>query len=626
MNILLKSTVATLPLSIIACPPFSAALDALATGRALSPDMLGTGLSLEAVPAWWLSFSFFSYPLGTALAFTLCWFASLLFFASEDAKQRQADGGVLGNARIKMGAEAIRASDTWDGKSEPKSRGYVYGYAKGCYLYESGTPHVICVGQTGSGKTRFQNIPSLDLLTYGKEGVNVVVSDVKNELVELCGDALAERGYKVLLLDVQHPLRGDRFNPLKLVCDLAAEDDMREAEQAAEDFAAALVPEEREGQTSHWITSARGILAATALYVAVSEDCPDGCKHMATVCRIVNEGTEGAGEDPTAPLKALFRSLPQGHPARSFASQFLSSGGNELRSIVSTLKVHLRPYASSSLAWLTSGSDIDPRRVLTDKTALFLHVMDEGSPYNSLFSVFIDQLYKAVHSVADRNGGKLPRRCTVLGDEWGNLPTQRCLPSLLSLGRSYGLHWYGSLQATSQLDKYGQSQKQTILANCGVKVALKVAEGDREYFSSLVGKTTRHTQGTNRSTSGRGSSSSTSYSEHADDVIHSWEWLSMAPAQQGCVVCKQAENDMPPNHAGVLNAPLVDCTLTPTKAHFGLGAPEHEAAKRLSYQKRLDARAASRVPEVETWCPVWPQGDRETEAPDDEWSAFDDRS
>lgn len=78
-----------------------------------------------------------------------------------------------------------------------------------------------------------------------------------------------------------------------------------------------------------------------------------------------------------------------------------------------------------------------------------------------------------------------------------------------------------------------------------MKVALKVAEGDREYFSSLVGKTTRHTQGANRGTGGRGPSSSTSYSEHADDVIHSWEWLSMAPAQQGCVVCKQAENDMP---------------------------------------------------------------------------------
>ena len=47
-------------------------------------------------------------------------------------------------------------------------------------------------------------------------------------------------------------------------------------------------------------------------------------------------------------------------------------------------------FASPSVAWLTSASDIDPRRVLTEKTALFLHVMDERSPYNALFSVFFD--------------------------------------------------------------------------------------------------------------------------------------------------------------------------------------------------------------------------------------------
>ena len=91
-------------------------------------------------------------------------------------------------------------------------------------------------------------------------------------------------------------------------------------------------------------------------------------------------GTEGAGEDPCEPLKGLFRSLPQGHPARSRASQFISSGGNELRSIVSTLKVNLRIYASAPIARMVSGDDIDPSRILSEKTALFLHVMDEGLP------------------------------------------------------------------------------------------------------------------------------------------------------------------------------------------------------------------------------------------------------
>lgn len=233
----------------------------------------------------------------------------------------------------------------------------------------------------------------------------------------------------------------------------------------------------------------------------LDEGCPRGCKHLATVYHIMCLGTEGAGEDPCEPLKGLFRSLPQGHPARSRASQFISSGGNELRSIVSTLKVNLRIYASAPIARMVSGDDIDPSRILSEKTALFLHVMDEGSPYNAIAAVLFEQLYAAVYSIADAAGGKLPRPVSILGDEWGNLPKVECLPSLLSLGRSYDLFWMGAVQNISQLNKYGERDgRKKILANCGVKVAMKLGEAeDRQYFTELVGKTTRHTMGTSSS-------------------------------------------------------------------------------------------------------------------------------
>lgn len=625
MNIILKSTVAAVPLSIIACPSFATSLDALAMDGMLSPEMLGNGLSFGTIPTWWLSRSFLSCPVGTALVLALCWLLSFLFFANDAAKQRQADGGALGDARVKTGAEAIRGSETWDGKSEPKSRGYVYGFAKGRYLYEPDR-HVLTCGQTGSGKTRFQNIPTLDLLTYGEGGDNVIVSDTKNEMIELCGDAIAERGYAVLLLDTQHPARGSRFNPLKFVCDCADEGDEQGAQQAAEDVAAAIVPDEQTGQGSHWINSARGTFATVALIVAFSHECPREARHMATVCRIINEGTEGEGDDPAAPLKALFRSLPRDHPARPFASQFLSSGGNEMRSILSTLKVHLRIFSSSGIAWLTSASDIDPRRLLTEKTALFLHVMDEGSPYNALFSILFDQIYKAAYIVADENGGKLLRPLKILGDEWGNLPTVKSLPSLLSLARSLGISWMGSVQNIAQLNRYGERDgRKKILANCSVKVALKLGEAeDRQYFTELVGKTTRHVMGTSTS-KGTTSSSSRSYSEHADDVIRQFEWVTRSPDKDGAIVVKQAENGVGKNHAGVFRAPLVDCTKTPTRGHFDLGTPEHERAKRRNYQKSLDEAAARRDMAVETWCPQWPEAEEPVPQADDEWSAFDDR-
>lgn len=201
--------------SPVAAEPF----DSLIKGEPAGIHLEEGVPSPEDALGWWLGGSAAGHAGGVAALFAGGFAVSFLHFATEEAKGRERDGGVLGSARVKTGAEAVRGSDTWDGRSEPRSRGYVYGYSRGRYLFESGTPHCLVVGQTGSGKTRYQIIPTIDLLTYGDAGSNVVVSDVKGELVELLGDELEARGYDVLLLDTQHPGWGSRYNPLGLVCE-----------------------------------------------------------------------------------------------------------------------------------------------------------------------------------------------------------------------------------------------------------------------------------------------------------------------------------------------------------------------------------------------------------------------
>ena len=141
---------------------------------------------------------------------------------------------------------------------------------------------------------------------------------------------------------------------------------------------------------------------------------------------------------------------------------------------------------------------------------------------------------------------------------------------------------------------------------------MKLAEEeDRRYFTELIGKTTRHTQGTSNGRAASGTSSSTSYSESADDVIHPWEWRDMAPDRYGIIVVKHADNGMPACRAGVFRSPVTDCTNTPTREHFDLGAPEHEAENRRAYQRRLDESAAGKMrEEASTWCPKWPEPEK----------------
>lgn len=622
---ILTALVTSIVLAALACPVLASPIDRLVAGLPLDASFLPSALDAATVLGWWLSGSFTVCPAGTALTLLLSLCACSLIAYSSALNARGEDGGVLGDAHVKMGREVVRGSVTWDGSANPSSRGFVYGFTKRrgkpCYLFEP-KKMIFVSGATGSGKSRFLYLPSIDLFSYGdgsngSEPATLVVSDVKNELVELTGDELARRGYRVLLLDTQHPYRGQRFNPLRQVLDLHAEGRDQEAEQAADAIAELVVQDDEKGKGSHWTASARGLLSALVLLVSMSDECPEESKHLATVCEVLDRGTEAEGDDPAEPLKSVFRALPSGHPAKNRASQFVSSGGNELRSILSTLKVALRPFSSAPVAWMTSGSDIDPRSVLENKSAVFLHVLDEGSPYNCIAAIFLSQLWASVQATADSNGGRLPRPVQILGDEWGNLPRVECLPALLSLGRSFQIYWTGATQGISQLNKYGERDgRRKILANCGVKVAMKLAEEeDRRYFTELIGKTTRHTQGTSSSKAASGSSASTSYSESADDVVHAWEWRDMAPDRDGIVVVKHADNGMPTERAGVFRSPVTDCTKTPTKEHFDLGTPEHETEKRRAYQRRLDEAAAGKMGErVIPWCLEWPEPKKKAKA------------
>lgn len=180
----------------------------------------------------------------------------------------------------------------------------------------------------------------------------------------------------------------------------------------------------------------------------------------------------------------------------------------------------------------------------------------------------------------------------------------------------------GAVQNISQLNKYGERDgRKKILANCGVKVAMKLGEAeDRQYFTELVGKTTRHTMGTSSSRGPSGGTGSTSYSEHADDLIHPGSGR-RCPRQGRRHRGEDRGERRGQGACGVLPCPVCDCTRMPTKEHFDLGTREHETAKRMEYQAKLISRRAGREDGVDLWTPEFVEEPAEAPASDG-WSGL----
>ncbi|RRF98086.1 MAG: hypothetical protein DUD39_11470 [Coriobacteriaceae bacterium] len=326
-SIYIAAIIASFVLVIPIVPFLAAPASTILHGVVPNLPAILNSMEPSAIPGWWFSDSFLACPDGLLATWALCLAVSLLMALSSAAGRRADDGGALGRAHIKEGAEALRGSTIWDGRHSPKARGFVYGFTRGRYLFEP-ERFVLLDGSTGSGKSRFCLIPSIDLLTYGNDSNGsrpngILVSDAKDEMLELTGEELERRGYNVLLLDTQHPMRGHRYNPLQLLINYADVGLMEEVEQAADTISAVIIPNEKGEGTTHWVESGRALLSAAILLVVLSKDCPKDAKHLATVYEVICRGTEGEGKEPAEPLKAFFarcqRDIPLAPAPRSFS-------------------------------------------------------------------------------------------------------------------------------------------------------------------------------------------------------------------------------------------------------------------------------------------------------------------
>lgn len=123
---------------------------------------------------------------------------------------------------------------------------------------------------------------------------------------------------------------------------------------------------------------------------------------------------------------------------------------------------------------------------------IYLVTPPNRTEYNSIVSLFLDQLFNANYELALSNGRKCINRILHILDEFTNIPAIPHMDTKISIGLGQNILYYLWIQNLEQLtEKYGENTAQTLKENCSLKIYVKSTEpGTNEYFSKELGTRT----------------------------------------------------------------------------------------------------------------------------------------
>lgn len=104
---------------------------------------------------------------------------------------------------------------------------------------------------------------------------------------------------------------------------------------------------------------------------------------------------------------------------------------------LSTAMSRLNAFLDSEMEQiLCFDSSLDTETFCKEKSAIFIVLPEEDTTKYFMVSLFLQQLYHEMLTVADEYGGKLPNRVMIFADEIGTIPKIQSMEMMFSAGRS----------------------------------------------------------------------------------------------------------------------------------------------------------------------------------------------
>lgn len=420
-----------------------------------------------------------------------------------------AGSGQHGTSRWQNKKEMDETCNVWYTDTEITKGGTIFGMEKSRsgkekVWYNSNDLHTLIIGSTRSGKSRKLILPTIWLLA--KAGESMVIGDPKGELYITSKNYLESQGYKVITLNFRDPQKGNQWNILDIVNRAVDEGNIPRATELAWDIAHTIVNQVPSFSTEPiWKNGEESTIAALILLAVLNSEFKFQ-RHITTAYYLLAEYGQPLA-DGTIPLLDYIAKLPVRHPAKAAFATASIAPYKTRASFFTTALSDLRLFSDPNISDMTSKQDHNIENIGIEKTAVFLIIPDEKSTRNVLATLYIDQVYQAMVDLANKRGGRIPRRVNFILDEFGNLPPIPDFDKKLTVAGGRGMRFTIAVQDIAQLKKLYDKNSQTITGNCHNWIFIKTADVETaKLISEKTGKYTVETENSSSSIQSRGHS------------------------------------------------------------------------------------------------------------------------
>lgn len=345
--------------------------------------------------------------------------------------------------------------------------------------------NVAVIGPSGSGKTSVMGV-----LNALESKSSFVLSDPKGTQYRNLKDILPKLGYKVQMLDLTHPERSDRYNPLSR---LYTANDIRAVSHAI--VTMSYGGEHTGNYDRYWDFAAESMLCACIAYLMES-DKPISERTLPKVVDIVSRIEPDGGRCQTVFNNfQLLQNNAEHQGEESWAykmmHQFETLSEKTLSCVISTVVSMLLAFEGQEFAKMFSGDDFNFRSLGDELTAFFVIVSDCDRSNDLAANLFYTQAMKELCDYADNEceDGRLKVPVMFMLDDFATNCRIDNFENMISNIRARNISAMIMLQSVAQLEEgYGRSAH-TIMNNCDTVIFMGAnAPSDAKYFAERANK------------------------------------------------------------------------------------------------------------------------------------------